>query len=117
MENHLANQRQAELDAMPRSAAISAKRYGIETGGTTWNNWPVQTDRDSQGKINAAYVMARDGHWQGGWKFSDGVYRALTADQVQAMALTVAAFVGACFAHEAALLADPVADIGAGWPV
>ena len=98
------------------AAALSARRYDAEIGGCLWNSWPVQTDRDSQAKVNAAYTLARDGYWSGGWKFADGVYRPLIAEQVVAMALTVSAHVQGCFAHEAALLADPEADINVGWP-
>ena len=118
MDNHIANQRQADLDVMPRAPRIADRRYQAEVGGTVWNGWPISTDRDSQAKLNAAYVMARDGHWPtgAGWKFGDGAYRSLTVGQVQEMALTVSAHVQACFSHEAALLADSGADIEAGWP-
>ncbi len=90
---HLAKQRLAE------------KRYFVETAGCLFNGWPVATDRDAQSKISAAYSLARDGHWAGGWKFADGFYRVLTAEQVVAMALTVSAHVGGCFAREAELAA------------
>jgi hypothetical protein len=118
MKNLIAEQRQADLDAMPRAARIADLRYQAEVGGTMWNGWPISTDRDSQAKLNSAYVLARDGHWPtgAGWKFGDGVYRTLTADEVIDMALTVSAHVQSCFAHEAALLADLTADIEAGWP-
>lgn len=101
-----------------RAAAIAERRYLAEIGGAVWSGWPVATDRDSQAKINAAYALARDGYWQtgAGWKYADGVYRALTAEQVIAMALAVSAHVQACFAHEAVLMADPSADIDVGWP-
>jgi len=104
--------------AVPRVDAVAARRYQAEVGGVVWNGWPVATDRDSQSKVNAAYVMAKDGHWPAGagWKFADGVYRPLTADQVQALALAVAGHVQACFAREAALVSDATADINSGWP-
>jgi hypothetical protein len=94
------------------------REYRAEVGGTVFNGWPVATDRDSQAKTSAAYTLARDGHWpaEGGWKFGDGVYRALTADQVMAMALAVSVHVQGCFAREAALMADPEADVRSGWP-
>ncbi len=84
---------------------LAEKRYFVETGGCLFNGWPVATDRDAQSKISAAYSLARDGHWAGGWKFADGVYRVLTAAQVMSMALAVSSFVGACFAREAELAA------------
>ncbi len=87
--------------------------YQSAVAGTNYGSG----DRDSQAKINAAYVLARDGYWAGGWKFEDGVYRELTIDQVIEMALVVAAHVQACYATEAAKLADPSADIDTGWPM
>jgi hypothetical protein len=108
----------AHNPATPDPTRIAARRYKAEVGGIIWSGWPVATDRDSQAKINAAYVMAKDGHWpaRAGWKFADDVYRPLTAEQVQEMALAVAAHVQTCFAVEAAKLADPASDIETGWP-
>lgn len=106
-----------EVPEIDRAAAIASRRWKAEIGGIVWNGWPVATDRDSQAKINAAYVMARDGYWPdgAGWKFADSVFRVLTGDQVVAMALAVAAHVQMVFAREAALMADPAADINDGW--
>lgn len=92
--------RQAALDA------LAARRYEVETGGTTFNGWPAPTGRESQALVNAAYTLARDGYWHGGWKFGDGVYRTLTAEQVIGLALTVAAHVEACFTREAEIAAQ-----------
>ena len=92
--------RQAALDF------LAAHRYEVETGGTTFNGWPAPTGRESQALVNAAYTLARDGYWSGGWKFGDGVYRALTAEQVIALALTVAAHVEACFSRGAEIAAQ-----------
>jgi hypothetical protein len=115
----------ADLKAT-KLAALAARRYQAETGGLTYNGWPMPTDRDSQAKINAAYVLARDGHWAGGWKGEDGTYRLLTAEGVVELALVVAAHVQLCYAveaeHAAAItaLSDPAEvvayDVAAGWP-
>jgi hypothetical protein len=103
------------LTPSERISALAAKRYQVETGGTTWSGFPVATDRESQSKIAAAYSLARDGLWQGGWKFADGVYRPLDGTQVQTVAIAVAAHVQTCFAVEAVKAADDT-DINTGWP-
>lgn len=101
--------------ATERAEALAAKRYQVEIGGTTWNGFSVATDRESQSKIAAAYSLARDGLWQGGWKFADGVYRLLTGSEIQALALAVAAHVQTCFGVEATKTNDD-SDINTGWP-
>jgi len=113
----------AELAAPPvDAAALAARRWAVETGGTLWEGWPVHTDRDSQAKLGNAYSLARDGHWPegAGWKFADGEYRPLTAEQVASLALHVASFVAACFAVEAQKAAELAAggapDLDSGWP-
>ena len=98
--------------------AVTAHRYAVETGGTMFSGWPVPTGRESQGLINAAYTLARDGYWHGGWKFADGIYRTLSTEQAIGLALTVAAHVEACFAREAeiaAALRAATDDAGLVW--
>lgn len=114
-------------DAQPQSfeirqanalADLAAHRYEVETGGATFQGWPVPTGRESQALINAAYTLARDGYWLGGWKFADGIYRPLTSEQVIGMALTVAEHVSAAFAREgqiAAQLRAATDDAGLEW--
>lgn len=108
-----------------RLAELAEIRYAREIGGTAYNGWPLNTDRASQGKAVGAYAMASNGLWPTGsaWKFADGVARALTAGQVQQMALSIAAHVQACFDREAALAEtlraslDPLSvDLMTGWP-
>lgn len=97
---------QAGVDELASHAANL--RWRKETGGTTWNGYPVHTDRESQAKLNAAYVMARDGLWAdgAGWKFADGLFRPLTATEAQDLAKTVSAHVQGCYAVEAQVLAE-----------
>lgn len=103
-------------------AAIAAKRYEVETGGMMWNDWPVHTDRDSRANIQAEYQAAKDGVREDGeyWKFADGEFRPLTNEQVIDMALSVRAFVKACFETEATklqqYLTDGTLDLDSGWP-
>lgn len=87
-------------------AALAARRYQAEIGGTVFNGWPVITDRASQALITAAYQMARDGYWSGGWKFADGMYRLLSGEQVISLALTIGAWVETCFFHESVIAAQ-----------
>ncbi len=98
----------AEELAADLAAYLPGRRWQAEVAGIIWSGWPVATDRESQSKISAAYMMARDGHWpevSGGWKFGDGVWRAMTAEQVTALALAVSAHVQTAFALEGQLAA------------
>jgi hypothetical protein len=103
--------------------ALAAKRWAVETGGTTWNTWPVATGRDDRISLDAEYNAAKDAVRTDGemWKFADGQFRALTNAQVIDMALAVRTFVKNCFAVEGQKLQliaqglDPAID--AGWPV
>ena len=84
----------------------AARRYDAETGGMTWRNLPVATDRDSQSKISAAYQAARDG-WRpddGSWKFADGVIRPLTNTDLVEIAKSALVFVQSCFNEEATVI-------------
>lgn len=115
--------------AADRLAALAAERFARETAGVMFRAAGaaaaalVASDRAAQGQIGSAYQLARDGHWVDGapWKMADGAFVAMTGVDVQAMAVKVGVYVGACFAHEAqlaaALAADPAADITQGWPV
>lgn len=99
-------------------AALSAHRYAVETGGTTFGGWPTHTGRETQAMVNACYNMAVAGYWQGGWKFADGIYRTLTAEQIIGLALTIGAHVQAAFAREAVIAAQIRAatdDAGLEW--
>jgi Domain of unknown function (DUF4376) len=106
----------------PTPELLAAKRYAVETGGTTWNTWPVATGRDDRGNLQAEYIAAKDGTRTDGdpWKFVDGQFRALTNAQIIDMALAVRAFVRACYAVETQKLTlidqglDPAIDTG--WP-
>lgn len=84
---------------------LSERRWEKETGGAIWNGWPVHTDRETQGKLSALYVMAINDLWPGGrWKFKDNVSRTLTKEQAIEMCLTVAAYVQGCYEQEGAIL-------------
>ncbi|WP_162770572.1 DUF4376 domain-containing protein, partial [Pseudomonas abietaniphila] len=93
-----------------------------ETGGTTINDMPIDTGRDSQGLITGAALQALiDPNYSLHWKTSGG-FVDLTAQQVLGVASAVRAFVQACFNRESDLL-DAVAAgtitaemLEEGWP-
>ena len=107
-------------------AALAAKRYAIETGGTTIAGVPVATDRESQGKLVAVRIVAKENPaYSVKWKTSAG-FVTLNAATIIAVADGVRAFVQAAFDREAALSSEIEAattlaeldaiDLEAGWP-
>ena len=108
-------------------AALAAKRFEVETGGTTLNGIPVATDRESVAIITAAYVAAKeDPEYAIRWKAAQGVFVTLDAQTIIATAHAARAHVQTCFDREAdlteAILAAETVealdaiDINAGWP-
>lgn len=119
------------LDAAPDSepvpapdwpALIAARRYIAETGGTTVQGMPLDTQRDSQSMLTGAALAASlDPQYSVQWKTGGG-FVTLTSAQILGLASAVRAHVQACFDREAALL-DAVADgsisaemLEEGWP-
>lgn len=101
---------------------IAARRYQVETGGTTVEGVQVNTERDSQALLTgAAFAASLDPNYQIKWKAATG-FVDLTGEQVIGLASQVRAFVQACFNREAELLGF-VADgsitaemLEEGWP-
>jgi len=108
--------RPVDLDSVPAPepvpdwpALIAARRYTAETAGTTIQDMPIDTARDSQGLITGAAVQAIiDPTYSLHWKTSAGFVQ-LTGQQILGVASAVRAYVQSCFNREAALL-DAVAD-------
>jgi len=104
-------------------ALIAARRWQVETGGTTVEGIQVNTERDSQALLTgAAFAASLDPAYQIKWKAATG-FVDLTAQQIIGVASAVRAFVQACFNREAELL-GAVADgsitaemLEEGWPV
>lgn len=100
---------------------LAAKRYDVEVSGTTWNGFPVFTDRESQGKITAAFVLASAGvrAESSNWKFADGVARPMTNAQIVELTGAVAYHVQHAFDVEATkadeIDATGTTDIDTGW--
>ena len=103
-------------------ALIAARRWQVETGGTTVEGIQVNTERDSQALLTgAAFAASLDPAYQIKWKAATG-FVDLTAQQIIGVASAVRAFVQACFNREAELL-GAVADgsitaeiLEEGWP-
>ena len=102
---------------------IAARRWQVETGGTTVAGVQVNTERDSQALLTgAAFAATLDPDYRIKWKAETG-FVDLTGEQVLGIASQVRAFVQACFNREAELLGF-VADgsitaemLEEGWPV
>jgi hypothetical protein len=113
-----------------RKAEATAKRYDVETGGTTVNGMTIETSRESQGLIDGAYSLAvRNADTQGftiDFKSTSG-WVELTAAQMIAISEAVGVHIQQSFKRERALheaidaAADHTAvaaiDITTGWPV
>ena len=103
-------------------ALIAARRWQVETGGTTVEGIQVNTERDSQALLTgAAFAASLDPAYQIKWKAATG-FVDLTGEQILGIASQVRAFVQACFNREAELL-GAVADgsisaelLEQGWP-
>ena len=103
-------------------ALIAARRWQVETGGTTVEGIQVNTERDSQALLTgAAFAASLDPAYQIKWKAATG-FVDLTGEQILGIASQVRAFVQACFNREAELL-GAVADgsitaeiLEEGWP-
>lgn len=89
-------------------AYAARKRWEKEVGGTSWNTWPVHTDRESQGKIVAERLAVSEGERTDpdGWKFADGEFRMVSNADFLSLATAVRDHVKSCFATEAQVLAD-----------
>ena len=83
---------------------IAARRYQVETGGTTVEGVQVNTERDSQALLTgAAFAATLDPAYHIKWKAATG-FVDLTGEQVIGLSSQVRAFVQVCFNREAELL-------------
>lgn len=83
-------------------AVTARKRWEAETAGVKWDGHFIHTDRESQSKIQVAYITASDGIRQdpSTWKVGSGFISLSNADAIQ-MAMAVLSHVQACFDSEA----------------
>lgn len=108
-----------------RLAALAAKRYDVEVGGTMLNGSYVPTERSARADLVGARISAlEDVNFTLDWKTPDG-FVTLTAAQIVAIADASRNHVKATFAHEKTLtqainsattVDDVLAiDIESGW--
>ncbi len=108
-------------------ADLAAKRFAVETAGTTVGGSIIKTDRESQAQLNSALTALQGGMIPDTpWKAANG-WAVVTLAQIQPIAQAVATRVRACFAQEkvhsdainALTTIDAIKayDITTGWPV
>ena len=102
----------------------AAKRYAVETGGVTVGGVPIPSDRDTQAKLTAAFLLAQvnpQATFQ--WKAGAG-FVTLDAASVGQIAVAIGEFVQAAYATEsqvaAAIIAGTITTTAqidaAAWP-
>jgi hypothetical protein len=116
----------AAKSAAARKSELAAIRYAKEVGGIVVGGAPVATDRETQAKLIAARILAKENAgYTVNWKTPAG-FVSLDAATIISVADAVAAHIQACFDREAVLsaaidnAADAAAraaiDLTAGWP-
>ena len=87
---------------------LAENAYSKEMAGTTWNTYPVNTDRQAQQRINDVYTMAKNGLWVDGkmFKFADGVPRPMTSVEIENLVETVISYVQNIVETEATKIAQ-----------
>jgi hypothetical protein len=116
-----------------KTAAITERRWEVETGGITLNGAAIATDPTSQAKLSGALQLVQSDDTRIlDWKGVNG-WISLNAADVTAIAVSVGGHVQACFTREKEMLAavtaaettaalalvDPQAgtiDGAGGWP-
>ncbi|MCF6265224.1 MAG: DUF4376 domain-containing protein [Desulfuromusa sp.] len=85
-------------------AALAQYRWQIETGGYSYNNWPVHSDDRAQFKALAEVLRIQNSQRLDGdaWKFADGEFRSLTNNEFLAMYSVGVTHIEKCFACETA---------------
>jgi hypothetical protein len=80
-------------------AYSAACRWKHEVGGIVFNGWPIPTDERTQQVLTAAYIKASadPNYTIDPWKAGPGVYVALTAAEIVAIADAVSEHVQAAF--------------------
>lgn len=82
-------------------AAITAKRWAVETSGITVSGANISTDAQTQAKLSGALQLVQsDDTVLIDWKASDGSWVQLNAASVTSIAVAVGSHVQACFTRE-----------------
>ena len=81
-------------------------RYDTQCLGIDYQGLPLQTDPASASTLSGLAVLAtNDSTYTAQWKFADGTFQTMTAEQIIAMGTQGNAYVQTCFDTEAALSA------------
>ena len=85
---------------------LADRRWNVETGGmdftsnSTGKNYKIHTDRESQSKLIAVYLLATQGKiTEKSWKTKEG-FKILSAQEIIEMAETLENFVQECYNNE-----------------
>lgn len=116
----------AELQVILKQK-VAAKRWQVESGGTTVAGIPLRTDAESQSKmIGALAFVGRKQNRPLKWKGADGKFRTLTKAQIEALSDGAGEFVAKCFDAESGhcdsidaldtVDACQTYDVNTGWP-
>jgi len=108
-------------------ASVAAKRYAVETGGIIRGGKRINTTRESQAMVTAAYQALNSGLiLTTNWKADDGTFSAIDFNDLKPVATIIAQHVADCFTAEmnhqisiAALSTQSEINnynITAGWP-
>ena len=82
-------------------AAITARRWAVETAGITVSGAAIATDAATQAKLSGALQLVQDDDTVViDWKGADGTWVQLNAAAVTAIAVAVGSHVQACFTRE-----------------
>lgn len=111
-----------------RLTYLANRRWQAEVAGVIINGAPIATDRESQAKITAAFVMASTNpdFSVANWKVAPSTFVPLSSAAIAAIGTAVVGHVQACFTNESDLSsaimnagdyeALMAIDIDAGWP-
>ncbi|WP_176477896.1 DUF4376 domain-containing protein [Mesorhizobium sp. WSM3862] len=109
-------------------AALTDKRWQVETGGIVVGGAPVRTDANSQAKITGAVALFQnDPELETiDWEAQPNVWVTLDAPTMQAIGIAVGRHVQGCFSRAKALSVEIMAaadlagldaiDLESGWP-
>ena len=83
------------------AADIADARWQYETGGTTWQGKPVNTEREAVASLGTMVDYGHSsGSWPEKWKLADGMFHVLRTDEYVSLRATVHAHVQQAFMWE-----------------
>ena len=99
---------------------LASYRYDLEVGGVTVDGYEFHTDRESQPKLSAARLAAKEGRTPKVWKLKDGQFLDVDADYMVKLTDEIFNFIDELFVYEKELsekiLKGEKVNIRQGWP-